>query len=125
MPERREAAGGTLVVVGGFAAAYVAPLDERGRVLVDATLGVEGAEPYGYRTLCQVATLGWYEGIAELPGVRLRDFLGWFVARTYHLYALPTFRRKTRAVADWTVSLFFQRDIVELSALGHPRHLDP
>jgi NADH dehydrogenase len=145
------------------------PLDERGRVPVDATLRVEGAEdvwalgdcaavpnertpgrfdpptcqhalrqarrlaknmkgtpePYGYRMLGQVATLGRYKGIAELPGVRLRGFLGWFVARTYHLYALPTFRRKTRVVADWTVSLFFQRDIVELSALGHPRHLDP
>ena len=83
------------------------------------------ARPYGYRMLGQVATLGRYKGIAELPGLRLRGFLGWFVARTYHLYALPTFRRKARVVTDWTVSLFFRRDIVELSALGHPRHLEP
>ncbi len=54
--------------------------------------------PYGYRMLGQVATLGRYRGIAELPGLRLRGFLGWFVARTYHLYALPTFRRKMRVV---------------------------
>ena len=80
-------------------------------------------KPYGYRMLGQVATLGRYKGIAELPGVRLRGFLGWFVARTYHLYALPTVRRKVRVVADWTVSLFFRRDVVELSALGHPRRL--
>ena len=80
--------------------------------------------PYGYRMLGQVATLGRYKGIAELPGFRLRGFLGWFVARTYHLYALPTFRRKARVVTDWTVSLFFRRDIAELSALGHPRRLD-
>jgi len=82
-------------------------------------------KPYGYRMLGQVATLGRYKGIAELPGLRLRGFLGWFVARTYHLYALPMFRRRTRVVADWTVSLFFRRDIVELSALGHPHRLDP
>jgi NADH dehydrogenase len=81
--------------------------------------------PYGYRMLGQVATLGRYKGIAELPGLRLRGFLGWFVARTYHLYALPTFRRKARVVTDWTVSLFFRRDIVELSALGRPHRLDP
>jgi NADH:quinone reductase (non-electrogenic) len=80
--------------------------------------------PYGYRMLGQVATLGRYKGIAELPGFRLRGFPGWFVARTYHLYALPTFRRKVRVVTDWTVSLFFRRDIAELSALGHPRRLD-
>jgi NADH dehydrogenase len=82
-------------------------------------------KPYGYRMLGQVATLGRYKGIAELPGLQLRGFLGWFVARTYHLYALPTFRRKARVVTDWTVSLFFRRDIVELSALGRPHRLDP
>jgi NADH dehydrogenase len=144
------------------------PLDDRGRVVVDPTLRVEGTtdawalgdgaavpnertpdrfdpptcqhalrqarrlaknlhgppRPYGYRMLGQVATLGRYKGIAELPGLRLRGFPGWFVARTYHLFALPTIRRKSRVVTDWTVSLFFRRDIVELSALGHPHRLD-
>ncbi len=80
--------------------------------------------PYGYRMLGQVATLGRYKGIAELPGVRLRGFLGWFVARTYHLYALPTTRRRARVVTDWTVALFFRRDIVELSALTRPHELE-
>jgi NADH dehydrogenase len=80
--------------------------------------------PYGYRMLGQVATLGRFKGIAELPfGVQLRGFLGWFVARTYHLYQLPLVTRKLRVVADWTVALFFRRDIVELSVLGHPRRL--
>jgi NADH:quinone reductase (non-electrogenic) len=143
------------------------PLDDRGRVRVDATLRVEGREnmwalgdgtavpntktpgtfdpptcqhalrqarrlaknvtgrpkPYGYRMLGQVATLGQYKGIAEIPGLRLRGFLGSFVARTYHLYQLPLFSRKLRVVFDWTVALFFRRDIVELSMLGHPRKL--
>ena len=80
-------------------------------------------QPYGYRMLGQVATLGRYKGIAEIPGFRLRGFLGWFVARTYHLYQLPLFTRKLRVVVDWTVALFFRRDIVELSVLGHPRKL--
>jgi NADH dehydrogenase len=80
-------------------------------------------KPYGYRMLGQVATLGQYKGIAEIPGLRLRGFLGWFVARTYHLYQLPLFSRKLRVVFDWTVALFFRRDIVELSMLGHPRKL--
>ncbi|MBM2822454.1 MAG: disulfide oxidoreductase [Thermoleophilia bacterium] len=143
------------------------PLDERGRVLIDATLRVEGCKnvwalgdcaavvntrtpgatdpptcqhalrqarrlaknltgsprPYGYRMLGQVATLGYHKGIAEIPGVRLRGFLGWWVARTYHLYQLPLASRKLRVVLDWTVALFFRRDIVELSVLGHPRRL--
>lgn len=79
--------------------------------------------PYRYRMLGQVATLGRHKGVAEILGVRLRGFPGWFAARTYHLYALPTLRRKARVVADWTVALFFARDIVELSSLRLPRSL--
>ena len=143
------------------------PLDERGRVSVDAFLRAEGREnvwalgdcaavpnrrtpgavdpptsqhalrqarrlakniagprrEYGYRMLGQVATLGRYKGIAEIPGLRLRGFPGWFVARTYHLYQLPLLSRKLRVVLDWTVALLFRRDVVELSVLGHPRGL--
>jgi NADH dehydrogenase len=78
---------------------------------------------YRYRMLGQVATLGRYKGIADVLGVRLRGFPGWFVTRTYHLYQLPLWSRKLRVVTDWTVSLFFRRDIAELGMLGHPQRL--
>ncbi|HEU5216761.1 MAG TPA: NAD(P)/FAD-dependent oxidoreductase [Gaiellaceae bacterium] len=80
-------------------------------------------EPYGYRMLGQVATLGRHKGIAEVLGVRLRGFPGWWVTRSYHLYQLPLAQRKLRVVVDWTVSLFFRRDIAELGQLGHPERL--
>ena len=67
--------------------------------------------------LGQVATLGRYRGIADVFGLRLRGFLGWFVTRTYHLYQLPLFSRKLRVVTDWTISLLFRRDIAELGML--------
>ncbi len=76
--------------------------------------------PYRYRMLGQVATLGRHKGIADVLGLRLRGFLGWFVCRTYHLYQLPLLTRKLRVVSDWTVALFFRRDIAELGMLGHP-----
>jgi NADH dehydrogenase len=80
-------------------------------------------EPYGYRMLGQVATLGRHKGIAEVLGLRLRGFLGWWVTRSYHLYQLPLAQRKFRVVVDWTVSLFFRRDTAELGRLGHPEKL--
>ncbi len=79
---------------------------------------------YRYQMLGQVATLGRYKGIADVLGLRLTGFLGWFVTRTYHLYQLPLLSRKLRVVTDWTTSLFFRRDIAELSMLGHPQRLD-
>jgi NADH:ubiquinone reductase (H+-translocating) len=81
-------------------------------------------QPYGYRMMGQVATLGRYKGIAEVMGIPLRGFLGWWVTRTYHLYQLPLLSRKLRVVADWTTSLLFRRDVVELGSLGHPEGLD-
>jgi NADH dehydrogenase len=80
-------------------------------------------KPYRYRTLGQVATLGRHKGIADVMGVELRGFIGWWVTRTYHLYQLPTWSRKLRVVSDWTVALLFRRDIAELGQLGHPRPL--
>jgi NADH dehydrogenase len=80
-------------------------------------------QPYSYRMLGQVATLGRYKGIADVMGLRVRGFPGWFVTRSYHLFQLPLFSRKLRVVVDWTTSLFFRRDIAELSMLGHPRRL--
>jgi NADH dehydrogenase len=79
---------------------------------------------YRYRMLGQVATLGRYRGIADIFGLRVRGFPGWFVTRTYHLSQLPLFSRKLRVVADWTVALLFSRDIAELGTLGHRRRLD-
>ncbi len=81
------------------------------------------ARPYRYRDLGMGATLGRHKGILSLLGVPLRGFLGWFLTRTYHLYQLPLFSRKMRAVTDWTVGLFFRRDIAELGTLGHPHRL--
>ena len=85
---------------------------------------IEGdPQPYGYRMLGQVATLGRYKGIADVLGIRLRGFTGWWVTRTYHLYQLPLWSRKLRVVTDWTTSLLFKRDVVALGAVGHPEGL--
>jgi NADH dehydrogenase len=80
-------------------------------------------EPYRYRMLGQVATLGRHKGIADVMGLKLRGFPGWWITRTYHLYQLPLLSRKLRVVTDWTVALLFKRDIAELSMLGHPKRL--
>jgi NADH dehydrogenase len=81
------------------------------------------AKPYRYRMLGQVATLGRYRGIADVLGFRLTGFAGWFVTRSYHLYQLPLVSRRLRVVTDWSVSLFFRRDIAELGTLGQRRRL--
>src|SRR2546430_10179219 len=57
-------------------------------------------KPYRYRTLGQVATLGRHKGIADVMGLNLRGFLGWWVTRTYHLYQLPTLSRSEEHTSE-------------------------
>jgi NADH dehydrogenase len=79
--------------------------------------------PYRYRMLGEVATLGRYKGIANVLGVPFKGFPGWWITRTYHLYQLPLLTRKLRVVTDWTVALFFRRDIAQLETLGRPKRI--
>ena len=81
---------------------------------------------YRYRMLGQAATLGRHKGVFEALGkVRFRGFPGWWLTRTYHLYQLPLVSRRIRVVSDWTVGLFFRRDVVELGSFGRPEPLEP
>lgn len=68
-----------------------------------------------------VASLGLYRGVAEIYGVRWRGFPAWFMHRTYHVSRVPTFNRKVRVILDWTLALFFRREIVSLGSLQNPR----
>jgi NADH dehydrogenase len=77
--------------------------------------------PFVYRNIGAVCSLGRYKGIANVMGVKLRGFPAWFAHRSYHLYAMPTLRRKAKIAADWTVALLFPRDLAQLGSLQDPR----
>jgi NADH dehydrogenase len=68
-----------------------------------------------------VASLGLHKGVAQIYGVKLRGLPAWFMHRTYHLSRLPTLNRKARVTADWTLALFFKREVVSLGTLERPR----
>jgi len=88
---------------------------------VVATLRGRDPQPFRYRQLGALVSLGRYKGVARVMGIRLRGFPAWFLHRTYHLSRIPTANRKVRVVLDWTVALFFRRDVVQLGSLQHPR----
>ena len=68
-----------------------------------------------------VASLGLHRGVAEVYGIKLRGLPAWWMHRTYHVARLPTTNRKLRVLADWTLALFFRREIVSLGSFADPR----
>jgi len=87
---------------------------------VVATLRGKLLKPYKHAYVGSVASLGLHKGVAQVYGVKLRGFPAWFMHRTYHLSRVPTVNRKARVTADWTLALFFRRELVSLGALQHP-----
>ncbi|MET8159571.1 FAD-dependent oxidoreductase [Sphaerisporangium sp. NPDC005289] len=86
-----------------------------------ATLRGEPRRPYRHRSAGSVASLGMYQGVANVYGHRMRGFPAWFLHRTYHLSKIPTMNKKARILMDWTLSLLFAREIVSLGAMQDPR----
>ena len=81
---------------------------------IAASLTGQKLEPYRYRGIGMLATLGRHRGVGRVLGVRLTGFLAWFAWRTYYLFALPRWERRFRVAFDWTLDLLFPPDIVEL-----------
>ena len=72
------------------------------------------------RTPARSPRSGLHKGVAEIYGIKLRGFPAWFMHRTYHVSRVPTLNRKVRVVADWTLALFFKREVVPMGWLDKP-----
>jgi NADH dehydrogenase len=72
-----------------------------------------------------VAGLGLHKGVALLRfgkvKLKFKGRLAWYFHRGYHGMAVPTFNRKFRVLADWTLAMFLKREVVSLGAIEHPR----
>jgi NADH:ubiquinone reductase (H+-translocating) len=70
-------------------------------------------EPFRFRTLGQLASIGHHAGVAEILGLRLSGFPAWFLWRTIYLAKLPTFEKKLRVAVRWTLDFAFPRDLTQ------------
>lgn len=88
------------------------------RNLAAVLTGSGAPAPFAHGNLGMLAGLGKHDGAGRLLGLPVSGALAWFIVRTYHLRQLPTLWRKVRVVIDWTIALFFPRDIAQLGSLG-------
>ncbi|MBT2455423.1 NAD(P)/FAD-dependent oxidoreductase [Streptomyces sp. ISL-86] len=86
-----------------------------------ASLRGELLTEYAHKYAGSVASLGFHKGVAHIYGRKVKGYPAWFMHRAYHLSRVPTFNRKMRVLAEWTLSGLFKREIVSLGSLEHPR----
>jgi NADH dehydrogenase len=72
-----------------------------------------------YKPLGVLACLGRRSAVAEIWRLRFSGFFAWWLWRTVYLLKLPGVERKVRVALDWTLDLFFRRDIVLLKVFEH------
>lgn len=98
----------------------------QGKLVADnvaAMLGHGRVKPFRYKTLGLFVDMGRHKAVATMLGLKLRGFLAWWAARTYHVAMIPGAGRRLRLIVDWTVGLAFGRASAELGQLGHPPSL--
>ena len=66
-----------------------------------------------FRTIGQLAAIGRRTGVAGILGVNFSGFVAWWLWRSIYLLKLPRFERKVRVALDWTLDLFFSKDLVQ------------
>lgn len=74
----------------------------------------EPLKPFSFKQIGYLASLGHLSAVVEIGFVRLTGIVAWWVWRTIYLSKLPGWYRRLKVMLDWTVWLFFPRDICQL-----------
>jgi NADH:ubiquinone reductase (H+-translocating) len=108
----------------GLCAATAQFAMRQGRTAADniiATIEGKPLRTFNFKGLGSLASLGSRKAVADMMGLKLTGFIAWFAWRTVYLSKLPGMVRRLRVTLDWTLDLFFPRDITQLQALRTER----
>jgi NADH dehydrogenase len=83
-------------------------------VLADVDRRPDLVEPFRYRTIGTLASIGHHTGVGVVFGVRVRGWIAWFMWRGYYWSRVPGIGGKARVGFDWFLNVLFGSDPVQL-----------
>ena len=91
------------------------------------TVAIRGGMPkkFRHRSMGSFAVLGYQTAAAQIGRLKFSGFFAWWLWRTVYLLKLPSLEKKIRVATDWTVDLFFPRDIVQTRTTARKRRSEP
>jgi len=92
---------------------------EARRLAANVAAAIDGRalEPFRFRSLGTMASLGRMQAVASVLGLRLTGFPAWWLRRSYYLLQMPRWDRRVRMVLDWTVALLFRPDVTKVDVV--------
>jgi NADH dehydrogenase len=100
--------GGTCPPVGIYALKHGVLIGKN----IVRTVRANELKPFKYPGLGQGVSIGGRTAVGEVKGVPIRGLLCWVVWRSMLFYFFPTWDRRLRLLADWTIWPLVGRDIV-------------
>jgi NADH dehydrogenase len=79
-----------------------------------SSLRGQSLQPFRFRTLGQLASLGRRRGVAQIFGFCFSGIFAWWLWRTIYLMKLPRLEKKFRVAVEWTLDLIFPKEIVQI-----------
>ena len=74
-------------------------------------LKAEPTQPFRFKALGQLCSIGGYQAVAEMLGVHISGFVAWLLWRGVYLFKLPTWSRRIKVGLDWSWDVLFPRDL--------------
>jgi NADH dehydrogenase len=74
-------------------------------------LKAEPTQPFRFKALGQLCSIGGYQAVAEMLGVHISGFVAWLLWRGVYLFKLPTWSRRIKVGLDWAWDVLFPRDL--------------
>ncbi len=85
-----------------------------------AALRGQPPQPFRFKILGLLATIGRRHGVAEIFGMQFSGIIAWWLWRGIYLSKLPGLQKKVRVALDWALDLIFSKDLVQLPMLRSP-----
>ena len=73
-------------------------------------------QPFEYKPKGMLASLGNYQGVAEIYGIKVTGLLAWLTWRALYIGMLPGFATRLRVALNWLFDYFLPRTIVHISS---------
>jgi NADH:ubiquinone reductase (H+-translocating) len=83
--------------------------------IIEAELTGREKRPFRFKVLGEMVPLSRRTAVADLLGIKVTGFLAWLIWKAVYMLKLPTLAARLRVALDWTVELFFERDVSELA----------